>query len=122
MDPEFPGAVPEVPVTDIDAALLYYRDSLGFTVDWNEQELGLAGISKGSCRLFLANPEYRNHYGNVGPTLTWLNLDSREAVDALYRTWTAGNAKVMSMPESKPWGPPRVHGGGFGWEPVSCVL
>jgi catechol 2,3-dioxygenase-like lactoylglutathione lyase family enzyme len=104
MKAEFPGAVPEIPVSDIDSALHYYRDSLGFTVDWGGQELGLAGISKGSCRMFLANGEFRERYGNVGPILTWLNLESKEAVDELYQAWTASKAKLMSAPESKPWG------------------
>ena len=26
----FPAAVPEIPVTDMDAALAYYKDNLGF--------------------------------------------------------------------------------------------
>ena len=104
MKSEFPGAVPEIPVSDINDAMLYYQDSLGFTLDWGGQELGLAGISKGNCRIFLANREYRKRYGNVGPTLTWLNLECKEAVDELYRTWTASKANLMSTPESKPWG------------------
>ena len=104
MKPDFPGAVPEIPVTDINDAMVYYRDNLGFTVDWGEQELGLAGISRGNCRIFLANREFRKAYGNVGPALTWLNLDSKEDVDDLYREWTAGKAKLISAPESKPWG------------------
>jgi hypothetical protein len=54
--------------------------------------------------MFLANPEYRQTYGNVGPTLTWLNLESKDAVDELYRAWTISNAKLISSPESKPWG------------------
>jgi hypothetical protein len=36
--------------------------------------------------------------------LTWLNLDSNEEVDELYRIWTASNARLISAPESKPWG------------------
>jgi len=43
MRSEFPGAVPEIPVQSIAAAAAYYHDSLGFTVDWSEEELGLAG-------------------------------------------------------------------------------
>jgi hypothetical protein len=54
--------------------------------------------------MFLANPEYRKEHGNVAPTLTWLNLESKKAVDQLYRAWTVSNAKLMSTPESKPWG------------------
>jgi len=101
---EFPGPVPEIPVRSIDAAAAYYRDHLGFTLDWGGEEIGLAGMSKGHCRMFLANEQYRKQYGNVGPSMTWLNLDSNEEVDELYRAWSASGAKLISPPESKPWG------------------
>jgi catechol 2,3-dioxygenase-like lactoylglutathione lyase family enzyme len=101
---EFPGAVPEIPVSHLDKAAAYYQTKLGFKVDWGGEDLGLAGISKGNCRIFLANPKYRKDHGNVGPVLTWLNLDSKEAVDELYRLWSGNRAKLVSKPESKPWG------------------
>jgi hypothetical protein len=104
MKSEFPGAVPEIPVRDLAAALAYYQNNLAFTVDWADEELGLAGISRGMCRMFLANEPFRQHYGNVGPVLTWLNLDSKEAVDKLHRVWSSSNARLLSAPESKPWG------------------
>jgi predicted lactoylglutathione lyase len=104
MKSEFPGAVPEIPVREIATAAAYYQDNLGFTLDWGDEELGLAGISKGHCRMFLANEEFRKHYGNVGPALIWLNLESKEEVNELYRAWNAGNARLLSAPESKPWG------------------
>ena len=104
MKSEFPSAVPEIPVRNINEAVAYYQSSLGFTLDWGGEELGSAGISKGNCRIFLADREYRKEYGNVGPTLTWLNLDNKEEVDELYRAWSASRAKLMSAPESKPWG------------------
>jgi uncharacterized glyoxalase superfamily protein PhnB len=101
---ELPRPLPEIPVRDLAAAAAYYQRSMGFTLDWGGEELGLAGISKGDCRMFLADEQYRQGYGNVGPTLTWLNLESREEVDALYRAWSASQARLMSAPESKPWG------------------
>jgi len=104
MTSEFPGAVPEIPVRDISTAAAYYQHNLGFTLDWGDPELGLAGISKGHCRMFLASQEFRKGYGNAGPALTWLNLDSKEAVDELHRAWSASNARLVSSPESKPWG------------------
>jgi uncharacterized glyoxalase superfamily protein PhnB len=104
MTSEFPGAVPEIPVTDIATAAAYYEDNLGFTLDWIGEEVGLAGISRGNCRMFLADQQFRKEYGNVGPTLIWLNLDSKAEVDELHRAWSASNAKLMSAPESKPWG------------------
>lgn len=104
MKSEFPGAVPEIPVTHIGEAIAYYQNSLGFSLDWVVAELGLAGISKGNCRIFLADQDFRKGYGNVGPALTWLNLASNEEVDELYRDWNASGAKLISEPESKPWG------------------
>ena len=104
MKSDFPGAVPEIPVKDLNKAIAYYQHNLGFTLDWGEDELGLAGISKGNCRIFLANQEFRKHYGNAGPALTWLNLASKEEVDELYRAWNASEAELISAPESKPYG------------------
>jgi uncharacterized glyoxalase superfamily protein PhnB len=104
MKSEFPSAVPEIPVRDINAAIAYYRSNLGFSLDWGGDELGIAGISKGNCRMFLADREGRKEYGTVGPILIWLNLESKEEVDELYRVWSAGGARLTSPPESKPWG------------------
>jgi uncharacterized glyoxalase superfamily protein PhnB len=100
----FPSAVPEIPVRDINEAATYYENNLGFTIDWDGEELGLAGISKGNCRMFLANADYRKERGNVGPAVIWLNLNSKDEVDDLFRLWSSSEAKLISEPESKPWG------------------
>lgn len=105
MNAEFPGAIPEIPVTDISAALDYYANRLGFTIDWGEEgDGGIAGISKGDCRMFLTNAAFREHYGNGGPVLFWLNLQSKEEVNALYELWQRKQVKIISPPESKAWG------------------
>jgi uncharacterized glyoxalase superfamily protein PhnB len=104
MTPDFPGAVPELPVRALDVATAYYRDRLGFTLDWMEGTIGLAGISRGRCRIFLADVSFRKGYGNTGPALTWLNLDGKDAVDALHREWSSRGAILRSAPASQPWG------------------
>ncbi|WP_090157775.1 VOC family protein [Dyadobacter soli] len=101
---EFPGAVPEIPVSDLPRALAYYKNNLGFDVDWGEDGGGLAGISRGQCRMFLSDPAFRTHYRNAGPTLVWLNVDSIEEVNELFRLWSARQTIIVSPPESKPWG------------------
>jgi uncharacterized glyoxalase superfamily protein PhnB len=63
----------------------------------------IAGISRGNCRLFLTNRSFREHYGNIGPILFWLNLDSKTEVDELFAEWKAAQAKIVSEPEDKPW-------------------
>lgn len=104
MRPELPGAVPEIPVADVVAATAYYRDHLGFEVDWVEDDIALAGVSRDGCRLFLAGPSFRAGCGNAGPIVMWLNLRSKAEVDALHGLWHARGARVLSGPESKPWG------------------
>ena len=103
MEHELPGAVPEIPVSDIDTAVAYYQHQLGFTLDWGSEDGGIAGISKGSCRIFLTNRAFRENYGNKAPVLVWLNLESKRDVDDLYEAWSAAGARIISKPESKPW-------------------
>ena len=104
MMPKLPGAVPEIPVSDAVAATAYYRDKLGFDVDWLDAELALAGISRDDCRIFLAGPSFREVSGSVGPVTTWLNLNSKAAVDDLFQSWHSTGAILLSNPETKPWG------------------
>ena len=54
--------------------------------------------------MFLSNAEFRSGRGPVGPTITWLNLNSKAEVDELYREWSTNGCKTASSPESKPWG------------------
>lgn len=103
MEFEFRAAVPEIPVTDMKAALDYYAAVLGFNFDWGGVEGGIAGISQGHCRMFLTDADFRRHHGNTPPVMIWLNLISTDEVDELYRKWNAGGARIVSPPESKPW-------------------
>ena len=104
MNFEFPGAVPEIPVSDLKKAIAYYESNLGFSIDWGSEGDGIAGISKGNCRMFLTDNAFREHYRNGAPVLVWLNLGSKEQVNELHRIWSASQAKIVSPPESKPWG------------------
>ena len=103
MEHDFPGGVPEIPVSDVDRAAAYYKDQLGFTIDWGGEDGGIAGISKGSCRMFLTSRSFREPYGNSAPVVVWLNLNSKKEVDDLYETWSRCEARIVSPPESKPW-------------------
>ena len=104
MNYEFPPAVPEIPVSDIDRATTYYRDHLGFSIDWVGKGDGIAGISRGSCRMFMTDTPFRQGYGNAAPVLIWLNLSSKDEVNDLHEQWRSSGATIVSPPESKPWG------------------
>jgi predicted lactoylglutathione lyase len=99
---DFPAACPEIPVSDLPAALAWYRDRMGFTIDWADEALGLAGASRGATRIFLSNAAYRAHLGNAGPILLWLNLGSRAEIDALHAEWAGAGVSIDGPPRAQP--------------------
>ena len=101
MNKSFPSAAPEIPVSDVTSAALYYERCLGFNWDWGTD--GLGQVSRGSCRLFLTNAAFRT--GGVArvPVVIWINLDSKDEVDDLHQAWSNSGARILAAPESKPW-------------------
>jgi uncharacterized glyoxalase superfamily protein PhnB len=102
-DMKIPVPVPEIPVSSIDSALSYYVHQLGFTVDWQDGENGIAGISRDDCRLFLTDTAFRATEANAAPVVLWLNVENRTEVDEVFSDWQAAGAHVVSEPEDKPW-------------------
>ena len=100
---DFPKAVPEIPVRDVEKAAEYYTNVLGFTFDWGNNQGGIGGISQGECRMFLANAAFREQYGAGGPAMIWLNLNSKHEVDELYQRWKNAGARILAEPEDQPW-------------------
>ena len=94
---ELPGAVPEIPVNELGPAVAYYEHQLGFALDWGGEE-GIVGLSRGSCRLFLADRGFRERrYGNAPPVLVWLNLGSKLEVDDLHKPWKLHEFTVADL-------------------------
>ena len=99
----FPQAVPEIPVTNVEAAAEYYVKVLGFSFDWGTDEGGIGGISQGDCRMFLTNAPFRATYGLHSPVVVWLNLGSKQDVDELFNRWQRAGAKIVDSVGDKPW-------------------
>ena len=98
-----PALLPEIPAANVEKAAACYVNTLGFTLNRGDDQGGIAGISKGDCRLFITNRAFRESYGNTGPILFWLNLDSKAVVDELFARWKAADADIVSKPADKPW-------------------
>ena len=99
----FPPACPEVPVGELAPALAYYRDRLGFSIDWDDAGLGLAGLSRGDARIFMGSAAYRAHMkSGDGPIVIWLNMANRAEIDELYKSWRAAGATLDLPPAAKP--------------------
>lgn len=103
MPTDFPQAVPEIPVSNVDKAADHYVTVFGFSWDWGNDEGGIGGISQGDCRLFLTNPAFRAVHGPKSPVTIWLNLDSKQEVDELFERWKRTGAQVVDAVADKPW-------------------
>ena len=88
--------VPELPVADMERALNYYQGPLGFTLQWVYEEHGFASVIRDGVRLFLRrqNPPFDEVVCNF-------YVDD---VDAVYGMLAASGARVLCVPEDKPWG------------------
>ena len=101
MSEEFPSAVPEIRVSNVARAAVYYENCLGFHWDWGVE--GLGQVSRGSCRIFLTDNSFRGDESTGTPVVIWLNLNSKAEVDELHMSWSSSGAQIVAKPESKPW-------------------
>jgi uncharacterized glyoxalase superfamily protein PhnB len=101
MSETFPSAVPEIRVSNLAIAAVYYEKCLGFHWDWGVE--GIGQVSRGLCRIFLTDNAFRGEDRTGTPGVIWLNLSSKSEVDELHESWSGSGAKIVARPESKPW-------------------
>jgi uncharacterized glyoxalase superfamily protein PhnB len=87
--------MPELPSDDVAAAIAYYRDVLGFRINYEQADLGV--MDRDAVRVLLIARTDR-HTG-IGSTYVYV----RDA-DSLHAELRANGARVLNEPESHPWG------------------
>jgi aminoglycoside 3-N-acetyltransferase len=87
--------MPELPLTDVPAGVAYYRDVLGFTVNYAQHDIGV--MDRDKTRLLLVARSSR-HTG-IGSCYVYV-----EDADALHAELVAKGANVQGEPLSQPWG------------------
>jgi lactoylglutathione lyase len=90
-----------VMVADMHASLGFYRDQLGFEVDFafpsaDEPQFALLTIDDGKLGLALADGPV-----DTGSTAIWLYTDD---VDAAVADLRSAGAPVVAEPSDRPWG------------------
>jgi uncharacterized glyoxalase superfamily protein PhnB len=106
--PQFTSAKPILNVASVARSLDYYRDRLGFSVNyaWSESEQfdnpaepTFAEVGRGRLTLMLGQAE------QPGPAMAvYADLHGLAALDSLYHEYTHSGADIASPPEDKPWG------------------
>ncbi len=95
-------AVPIFNVHDLRAGLNYYRDALGFKIDWQYGEPpDFGSVSRGSSVIFLC----QGCQGNPG---TWTMVFTRD-VDRLHEEFRGKKAIIRMAPTNMPWGMREMH-------------
>jgi uncharacterized glyoxalase superfamily protein PhnB len=87
--------MPELPLDDVPRGVAYYRDVLGFDVNYQQHDIGV--MDRDATRLLLIARTER-HRG-IGSCCFYV-----EDVDALYEELVTKGANVQGFPVSRPWG------------------
>jgi uncharacterized glyoxalase superfamily protein PhnB len=87
--------LPELPLKDVPAGVAHYRDVLGFSINYQQQDLGV--MYRDSVTLLLVQKTPDRH--SIGSCYVYI----RDA-DALHAELVAKGANVQGEPVSKPWG------------------
>jgi predicted enzyme related to lactoylglutathione lyase len=87
--------MPELPCDDVPAAVTHYRDVLGFSINYSNEDVGVMERDEVSLLLIARTPQH----GGIGSAYFYVG-----DVDALYAELIRSGADVQGEPVSHPWG------------------
>jgi catechol 2,3-dioxygenase-like lactoylglutathione lyase family enzyme len=91
----FHHASPILRVHNLDASITYFRDVLGFALDWRDPSES-ASITRGNANLMLA----QSHDG-AGPAWVWIGVGDTQELCSEFQT---RGARIRMDPTNFPWG------------------
>ncbi len=94
-EPMMRQALPEVPFDNVAAAVAYYRDVLGFHINYQQDDLGVMDRDEITVLLIARTERHRG----IGSFEVYIH-----DADALYAELLAKGANVQGTPVSHPWG------------------
>ena len=101
-DSELSPAVPILNVGDLQRSLRYYRDQLGFQVDWEHGDPpDFGSVTRGHTTIFLCE-------GCQGTPGGWMMVFARD-VDDLHEDFSDRGAKIRMAPKDMPWDIREMH-------------
>jgi catechol 2,3-dioxygenase-like lactoylglutathione lyase family enzyme len=93
--PMMQKALPQLPVDDVAASIVYYRDVLGFRINHQQDDLGVMDRDEITVLLIPRTDER----SGIGSFYVYV-----ENADTLYAELKAKGANVQGEPVSHPWG------------------
>lgn len=92
--------MPSMPLSNVPAGVAYYRDILGFSINYQQHDLGV--MDRDEVRILLT--ARTTQYTGIGNCCVYI----RNA-DALYEELLAKGAHIPAPPVSQPWGLREFH-------------
>ncbi len=89
-------------VPDLGRATAYFRDMLGFSVDWVDGE-NWTTLSRDGARVMLGHCPDALPPADLGDHSYFAYLHADD-IDALHAEWSARGALIVRPPQDKPWG------------------
>ena len=88
-------ALPELPCNDVAAAVDFYRDVLGFRINYQQHDLGVMDRDAITVLLIARTDQHKG----IGSCEVYV-----ADADALYQEFLAKGARLLGPPVSHPWG------------------
>jgi len=106
------GVIPSIRVRDMAAALAFYRDTLGFTLDRGGEVATNASLTREDSHVMIETAA--DHYGDVynaairerlgTPSSMALYMEASDLADLYARLQATADARIIDPLAGRPWG------------------
>ena len=87
--------IPILPVSDLQSAIRFYTETLGFKLDWGGHPGSAIGsVSRDGCAIMLSESK-----PGFVPVWVWIGLED----DRLFQEWADAGVKVRQTPRNFSW-------------------
>lgn len=90
----FHPASPILRVSDLDASIHYFENTLGFTLDWKSENI-FAAVSRMNCNIMLS-------VGDQGAGRAWIYIGIGD-IDSLFQEYQRSGARIRQQPTNFSW-------------------
>jgi uncharacterized glyoxalase superfamily protein PhnB len=85
------NTIPVLTVRELDRSIAFYRDVLGFEVEWNAG--AICAVARDRCSIMLQVSD------KAGNGAVWIGLEG----DSLFAALEKSGVKILQPPSNKPW-------------------
>jgi catechol 2,3-dioxygenase-like lactoylglutathione lyase family enzyme len=85
------NTIPVLTVRDLNRSIAFFKEVLGFEVEWNTGDI--CSVARDGCSIMLQVQE------QTQPGMVWVGLDG----DALFSQIQSSQAMILQPPSRKPW-------------------